>query len=60
MLSSVLFDKTEWETPHVFNPNHFLDSEGRFRKRDAFLPFSAGLLRFFPLLPSKLNTYTRE
>ncbi|CAG04832.1 unnamed protein product, partial [Tetraodon nigroviridis] len=42
LLSSVLFDKDEWETPDVFNPNHFLDSEGRFRKRDAFLPFSAG------------------
>lgn len=42
MLSSVLFDKTEWETPKVFNPQHFLDSEGKFRKRDAFLPFSAG------------------
>lgn len=47
MLSSVLFDKNEWETPDVFNPNHFLDSEGRFRKRDAFLPFSAGFLHFF-------------
>lgn len=43
MLSSVLFDKDEWETPNVFNPQHFLDSEGQFRKRDAFLPFSAGL-----------------
>ncbi|XP_056895083.1 cytochrome P450 2J2-like [Takifugu flavidus] len=42
MLSSVLFDKNEWETPDVFNPNHFLDSEGRFCKRDAFIPFSAG------------------
>ncbi|XP_068174782.1 cytochrome P450 2J2-like [Antennarius striatus] len=42
MLASVLFDKNEWETPHVFNPQHFLDSEGQFRKRDAFLPFSAG------------------
>ncbi|XP_019752043.1 cytochrome P450 2J2-like, partial [Hippocampus comes] len=41
-LASVLFDKNEWETPEMFNPQHFLDSEGRFRKRDAFLPFSAG------------------
>ncbi|XP_072294782.1 cytochrome P450 2J2-like [Eucyclogobius newberryi] len=41
-LSSVLFDKNEWETPDVFNPGHFLDVEGRFRRRDAFLPFSAG------------------
>ncbi|XP_063057367.1 cytochrome P450 2J2-like isoform X2 [Engraulis encrasicolus] len=41
-LSSVLFDKAEWETPDEFNPDHFLDSEGKFRRRDAFLPFSAG------------------
>ncbi|XP_013863518.1 cytochrome P450 2J2 isoform X2 [Austrofundulus limnaeus] len=41
-LASVLFDKNEWETPDVFNPGHFLDSEGKFLKKDAFLPFSAG------------------
>ncbi|XP_053345239.1 cytochrome P450 2J2-like [Clarias gariepinus] len=41
-ISSVLNDKHEWETPNTFNPEHFLDSEGRFRRRDAFLPFSAG------------------
>lgn len=42
LLSSVLLDKTQWETPHQFNPGHFLDAEGRFVKRAAFLPFSAG------------------
>lgn len=41
-LTSVLFDKTEWETPDTFNPKHFLDAEGRFVRREAFLPFSAG------------------
>lgn len=41
-LSSVLFDKNEWATPETFNPEHFLDSEGRFCRREAFLPFSTG------------------
>ncbi|XP_067881264.1 cytochrome P450 2K6-like [Heterodontus francisci] len=42
LLWSVLRDKTQWEKPDEFNPSHFLNSEGRFVKRDAFLPFGAG------------------
>ncbi|XP_077413245.1 cytochrome P450 2K1-like [Vanacampus margaritifer] len=42
LLSSVLYDESEWETPNTFNPSHFLNKEGNFVKRDAFLPFSAG------------------
>ncbi|XP_074552018.1 cytochrome P450 2K1-like [Halichoeres trimaculatus] len=42
LLSSSLCDEDEWATPDTFNPAHFLDKEGNFRKRDAFLPFSAG------------------
>ncbi|XP_045905076.1 cytochrome P450 2D20-like [Micropterus dolomieu] len=41
-LTSVLFDKNEWETPVTFNPRHFLNAEGKFVKRAAFIPFSAG------------------
>ncbi|XP_067415715.1 cytochrome P450 2D14-like isoform X2 [Emydura macquarii macquarii] len=41
-LSSVLKDETVWEKPHQFYPEHFLDANGQFVKREAFLPFSAG------------------
>ncbi|XP_062871716.1 cytochrome P450 2J6-like [Trichomycterus rosablanca] len=41
-LTSVMFDKSEWETPNTFNPQHFLDKDGKFVKRAAFIPFSAG------------------
>ncbi|OXB52284.1 hypothetical protein ASZ78_007469 [Callipepla squamata] len=40
-LSSVMFDEKEWETPHSFNPGHFL-KDGQFWKREAFMPFSIG------------------
>lgn len=42
LLTSVLYDESEWESPHTFNPSHFLDKDGKFTKKDAFLPFSAG------------------
>ncbi|KAM9305504.1 uncharacterized protein PAF06_014065 [Gastrophryne carolinensis] len=42
LLTSVLYDKTQWKTPFEFNPNHFLDAAGKFVKQDAFMPFSAG------------------
>ncbi|XP_069584443.1 cytochrome P450 2K6-like [Ranitomeya imitator] len=42
LLSSVLRDKTQFEKPDEFFPNHFLDSNGKFIKKEAFMPFSAG------------------
>ncbi|XP_021248474.1 cytochrome P450 2K1-like [Numida meleagris] len=42
LLTSVLQDKSQWEKPDMFYPEHFLDSKGKFVKKDAFMPFSAG------------------
>lgn len=41
-IDSTLFDPAYWETPHQFNPGHFLDKAGNFVTREAFLAFSAG------------------
>ncbi|XP_007523529.2 cytochrome P450 2D17-like [Erinaceus europaeus] len=41
-LSSVLKDESCWKKPLRFYPEHFLDNQGRFVKKEAFMPFSAG------------------
>ncbi|XP_073800139.1 cytochrome P450 2K22 [Danio rerio] len=42
LIASVLRDENEWETPDSFNPKHFLNKQGQFVKKDAFMPFGAG------------------
>ncbi|XP_051490739.1 cytochrome P450 2C5-like isoform X1 [Apus apus] len=42
VFSSVHTDPTQWEKPKEVNPGHFLDENGEFKKREAFMAFSAG------------------
>ncbi|KAM4042286.1 cytochrome P450 2K1-like isoform 1-T1 [Anomaloglossus baeobatrachus] len=42
LLHSVLKGKAYFEKPEEFYPEHFLDSDGNFKKSEAFIPFSIG------------------
>ncbi|KAM4640985.1 cytochrome P450 2G1-like isoform 2-T2 [Discoglossus pictus] len=42
LLFSVHRDPSQFSTPYKFNPNHFLDEDGRFKNNKAMLTFSAG------------------
>lgn len=42
LINSVHMDPNLWERPEEFNPNRFIDSDGKVHKPEYFIPFGVG------------------
>lgn len=42
LINSVHMDPNLWEKPEEFRPSRFIDSEGKVRKPEYFIPFGVG------------------
>ncbi|XP_075692233.1 cytochrome P450 2F2-like isoform X1 [Rhinoderma darwinii] len=68
VLTSVHNDKTQFNNPESFDPNNFLDENGKLIKNNALLPFSAGrricpgkslaVMEIFLFITSLLQNFT--
>ena len=46
-LYTVHMDPVTWPEPEVFNPSRHLTEDGKFFKRDEFIPFSIGKFKVY-------------
>uniref|UniRef100_A0A1B0EZR3 Cytochrome P450 n=1 Tax=Phlebotomus papatasi TaxID=29031 RepID=A0A1B0EZR3_PHLPP len=42
LINSVHMDPTLWDNPEEFNPNRFINAEGKVQKPEYFMPFGVG------------------